>query len=69
MSFLFPKKPQPTPVSRMPTSDDELSRLASARQRQTSLMRGGRSSTILSRRNGTEAGVSSYANTALGAAS
>lgn len=74
MSFLFgggqSSTPSPaqsiSPVSRMPRSNDAVSRNAARVERQRVLGRSGRSSTILSRRG--EPGTNSYSNSLLGQA-
>lgn len=69
MSFLFGgKKQQPEPVARMPVPEDADARMAAERQRRSIANRSGRSSTILSRQRGAEAGTSSYGNSLLGQA-
>jgi hypothetical protein len=68
MSFLFGKKPQPTPAVRMPVQQDKESVAAARRQKQNISERSGRSSTFLGQRQTGEAGVSSYKNSLLGQA-
>lgn len=68
MSFLFPKKQQVTQPTAMPVQDDINARRAADRQRDLTSRRSGRSSTILSRPSGGEAGTRAYNNTMLGSA-
>jgi hypothetical protein len=68
MSGLFGSKPRsPDPV-RMPTQEDAVSRDAAARQRAAIGASSGRTSTIMTRPSGAEAGTRSYGNSLLGQA-
>jgi hypothetical protein len=68
MSFLFGKKPQPSPTVRMPVQGDAASRGAAQRQRSSISERTGRTSTFLGQRQTGEAGTESYKNSLLGQA-
>lgn len=65
MGALFGGKPKPQPAVRMPDPEDKDSQLAAERQRQTIAARGGRQSTMLTRRSG-DAGSTAYRNSLLG---
>ena len=66
MSGLFGKKPkEPEPV-RMPVQDDVESRAAAERKRREINERGGRASTVLTRRTKGDAGTATYGNSLLG---
>jgi hypothetical protein len=73
MGFLFGQNNKsatvtaPTPVTRMPVLSD-MNREAAATTRRKLSSRSGRSSTILTRRTGNEAGTTAYANSLLGQA-
>ncbi len=65
MSALFGKKPTVSAAVRMPDPEDKDSRLAALRQQQTIANRGGRQSTMMTRRSG-GAGTAAYGNSLLG---
>lgn len=66
MSGLFGKKPkEPEPV-RMPVPEDAESRAAAERKRREVSERGGRASTVMTRRKTGDAGTSAYGNSLLG---
>lgn len=65
MGALFGSKPKVQAAVRMPDSEDKDSRLAALRQQQTISSRGGRQSTMLTRRTG-GAGTAAYGNSLLG---
>jgi len=68
MNALFGKKPvAPEPV-RMPVQDDAESRAAAERQKRAIGSRQGRTSTVLTRSSGGEAGTRAYGNSLLGQA-
>lgn len=67
MSFLFPKKQQVTQPTAMPVQEDVNARRAADRQRDLTMRRSGRASTVLSRSGG-EAGTRAYGNSLLGSA-
>lgn len=71
MSFLFgggSSGVTPPKTATMPSANGTLARAAAARQRRDIFGRAGRSSTMLTRRDG-EAGTSAYRNSLLGQAS
>ena len=68
MSFLFGKKQQVTQPAAMPVQEDINARRAADRQRDLTMRRSGRASTVLSRPTGGEAGTRAYGNSLLGSA-
>lgn len=68
MSALFGKKPEKPEAVRMPVDDDADVKTAEERQRKAIASRGGRTSTILSRPSGVDAGTAAYRNSLLGQA-
>lgn len=66
MSGLFGKKPKESEPVRMPVPKDEESRAAAERKRMQISERGGRASTVLTRRRSGDAGTSAYGNSLLG---
>ena len=67
MGALF-GKPKPPAVVRMPDTNDPVIRQSEERKRREIAARSGRSSTMLSRSSGGEAGTRSYSNSLLGSA-
>lgn len=67
MGSLF-GKPKPPAVVRMPDTNDPVIRQSEERKRREIAARSGRSSTMLSRSSGGEAGTRSYSNSLLGSA-
>lgn len=67
MGALF-GKPKPPKVVRMPDTNDPVIRQSEERKRREIAARSGRSSTMLSRSSGGEAGTRSYSNSLLGSA-
>lgn len=67
MGALF-GKPKPPKVVRMPDANDPVIRQSEERKRREIAARSGRSSTMLSRGAGGEAGTRSYSNSLLGSA-
>lgn len=68
MSALFGSKPKAPDQVRMPVQDDAEARAAAERQRRSIFARNGRSSTVMSRGGGGEAGTRAYGNSLLGQA-
>lgn len=67
MGALFGKS-KPPKVVRMPDANDPVIRQSEERKRREIAARSGRSSTMLSRSSGGEAGTRSYSNSLLGSA-
>lgn len=67
MGALFGKS-KPPKVVRMPDTNDPVIRQSEERKRREIAARSGRSSTMLSRSSGGEAGTRSYSNSLLGSA-